>query len=224
MPARSNSLFFTERAITPARRLSWSSTANSDFGMVKLSRTSFSFFTSFLGLLTSGFLAVFASVTGLEKTAFAGAATLGATALAGTGFGGAVLDAATLRGTGRAVATLGAANVGEVDFVMALTLVLALVFDAGVGLAGVFLAAACLAAGWRDTGVVAVVFNAGFRVRFAGVVRGLTLEAGVVGCTAWGVLDGSEAVVIGADVAGVAEAGEAAESVGCGVVTMTVSP
>ena len=184
MPARSNSLFLTERAITPARRLSWSSTANSDFGMVKLSRTSFSFFTCFFGLLASGFLSVLAGVTGLETTAFAGAATLGAIALAGMGFGGAVLDAATLRATGRASAALGAANVGVADLVMVLALVLALVFDVGVGLAGVFLAAACLAAGRRDARVAAVVFNAGFRVRFAGVVRGLTLETGVAGCTA----------------------------------------
>src|SRR5690349_15913453 len=40
MPARSNSLFLTGRLRLAARCLSASSTAYSDFGMVKLSRTS----------------------------------------------------------------------------------------------------------------------------------------------------------------------------------------
>ena len=144
MPARSNSLFFTERAITPARRLSWSSTANSDFGMVKLSRTSFSFFTSFLGLIAGVFLAVLAGVAGLEATAVAGVATLGATALADVGFRGAVfwgvvLEAGALRAAGLAAAS-DAANFGAVDGALAL----AMFFDAGTGEAGVFFAAACL--------------------------------------------------------------------------------
>ena len=149
MPARSNSLFFTERAITPARRLSWSSTANSDFGMVKLSRTSFSFFTSFLGLAVGVFLAVLAGVAGLEAIAVAGVATLGATALADMGFRGAVfwgavLEAGALRAAGLAAAALAAAsdvaNFGAVDVALAL----AMVFDAGTGEAGAFCAAACL--------------------------------------------------------------------------------
>ena len=66
IPARSSSLFLTERVSFVARCLSASSTTYSSLGMVKLSRTSFGFFgfstlTVLLGLavladLTAGFL------------------------------------------------------------------------------------------------------------------------------------------------------------------------
>ena len=141
--------------------------------MVKLSRTSFSFF----GLATAGFLSAPSGITDLEKSALDDA-DFGKATLLDTVFGVAFLVEAALAAALGAVA-LGAANFGAAT--------VALVFGAGAGLTGAFLTAACLRAGRGDAVVSPAGLIVGFRARFTGAAWCLTAGAGntdIVGCVA----------------------------------------
>ena len=122
IPARSSSLFLTERVSFVARCLSASSTTYSSLGIVKLSRTSFGFlgFSTLTVLLG---LAVLADLTAGFLTAALRDAGLAAGFLASVGFWAedlTVADFAAVLDVGAAGAGVVGAGVAAIDFEVAM--------------------------------------------------------------------------------------------------------